>query len=461
MEENMTQVSPLRSFDKVLFWMGMPFLLVLLGAVILNQEEDALKTFCLFVGHSFLLLVMRSEKKRRLKDEKNQTQNFFAWLIFGFGLGYFLWSGIIGAIVGLIVAILAIRWKLTTNSISFLLWTGWILNMFVSFTSPYSLIDQFIYLFSPNIWQTNATKLAVVTLVFMLVLAFTVFRTAAAGAQNSEAYQAKKRLEKINAHNRKIHEQQQQQKPQKQEKLSRISRKISDQEAINNIHKGLAKVERLINMNLTSDAATNLRQVSELFTKQISIQNRLSLEKMDQFSRVKVLYAQKYISEELYNLLSTIRKLGNTAVHEFGDDDRFNKNGLLKLRRQFLEHLREWGLNNQNEVATTVENESNPIDFEPRYDYKFEFEEKDDEDEIIENSIGQDDADETVDESVDQDDDNETVDESIDQDDDDETIDESIDQDDDDGVEDESNKNPQRYSVSMVLSKEKREKMKF
>jgi hypothetical protein len=428
MEENMTQVSPLRSFDKVLFWMGMPFLLVLLGAVILNQEEDALKTFCLFVGHSLLLLVMRSEKKCRLDDEKNQTQNFFAWLIFGFGIGYFLWSEVIGAIVGLIVAILAIRWKLTTNSISFLLWIGWSLNMFVSFTSPYSLIDQFIYLFSPNIWQTNASKLAIVTLVFMLVLAFKVFGTAAAGAQNSEAYQAKKRLEKINAHKRKIQEQQQQ-KPPKQEKRSRISRKISDQEAINNIHKGLAKVEQLINMNLTSDAAANLRLVSELFTKQISIQNRLSLEKVDQFSRLKALYEQKYISEELYNLLSTIRKLGNTAVHEFGDDERFNKNGLLKLRRQFLEHLRDWGLNNQNEVATTVENDSNPIDSEPRYEYKFQYEEEDDED--------------------------------VDQDDDDETVDESVDQDDDDGVEDESHKNPQRYSASMVLPKEKREKMKF
>jgi len=430
MENTVNQVSPLRSFDKVLFWMGMPFLLVLLGNVILNQEEDAMKSFWLFVGHSLLLLVMISEKKGRLENEKSQTRNFYAWLIFGFGIGCFLWNGIIGIIAGLILAILATWWKMTTNSITSVLWIGWIMNMFISFTSPYQLMDRLIYLFSPNIWQANASKLAIVTLIFMLVMAFRVFGTAFTGAQNSEAYQAKQRLEKINAHKRKILEQQ-------QEKRFRISKKISDQETIKYIHNKLAKVEKLINMNLTSDAATNLRSVSEIFTKQISIQNRLSLEKMDQFSRVKALYEQNYISVELYNLLSTIRKLGNTAVHELGDDDRFNKNGLLKLRRQLLEHLKDWGINNQNEVASTVENDSNQIDSQPEYDYKFEYEEEDDENEIEEGSDAQD------------------------NDDDDEKVDGSILQDNEDGVEDEQNNNPQQFTVSMILPKEKREKMKF
>lgn len=436
MENTVNQVSPLRSFDKVLFWMGMPFLLVLLGNVILNQEEDAMKSFWLFVGHSLLLLVMISEKKGRLENEKSQTRNFFAWLIFGFGIGCLLWNGIIGVIAGLILAIIATWWKMTTNSISFLLWTGWIMNMFISFTSPYQLMDQLIYLFSPNIWQANASKLGLVTLVFMLIMAVKVFRTAFTGAQNSEAYQAKQRLEKIKAHQRNMNENYQNKETRKRPEKSQRKSHISDQEALKNIQKGLAKVEQLINMNLTSDAAANLRLVSELITKQISIHNRLSLEKMDQYSRIQSLYDQKYISEEFYQLLSTIRKLGNTAVHEFGDDDRFNKNGLLKLRRQLLEHLRDWGINNQNEVSSTVENDSNQIDSKPEYDYKFEYEEEDDDDEIEDGSDAQDN-------------------------DDDEKVDGSILQDNEDGVEDEQNNNPQQFTVSMILPKEKREKMKF
>jgi hypothetical protein len=46
-------------------------------------------------------------------------------------------------------------------------------------------------------------------------------------------------------------------------------------------------------------------------------------------------------------------------------------------------------------------------------------------------------------------------------DDDDENVDEYFDQDEEDGMENEQKEYPQRYSVSMILPKEKREKMKF
>ena len=108
-------------------------------------------------------------------------------------------------------------------------------------------------------------------------------------------------------------------------------------------------------MDLTSDAAANLRKVSEFFTKQISIHNELDLETMDQFNRIKYLDEHNYISNELETLLSTIRRLGNRAAHEIGNEESFNKNGLLKLRRQFLDHLEEWVINEQNEVAASVD----------------------------------------------------------------------------------------------------------
>jgi hypothetical protein len=246
--------------------------------------------------------------------------------------------------------------------------------------------------------------------------------------EDSEVYQANKRLENINNHKRKMHEQVQESRDR-----SRTIFRISDQEGITNLYKGLEKVEQLINMGLTSDAAFNLRLVSELLTKQISNHNKLGLEKMDQYSRVQSLYDQKYITDELYHLLTTIRKLGNTAVHEFGDDDRFNKNGLLKLRRQFLDHLREWIKNDQNEVAAAVDDGN--------------AEEYDDQDDEYEN----------IDEDVEQDDGYEK--EYDDQDDEDENAEEDDDQDTKYGVEDEEK--PQRYSFSMNVPKEKREKMKF
>ena len=87
----------------------MPFLLVMLGAMILDQDQDAQRSLFLFFGHSFLLLFMIGEKKWRLENEKSQTLIFFAWLLFGFGLACFLWNVVIGAIAGLIVAILAIK----------------------------------------------------------------------------------------------------------------------------------------------------------------------------------------------------------------------------------------------------------------------------------------------------------------------------------------------------------------
>ena len=260
--------------------------------------------------------------------------------------------------------------------------------------------------------------------------------------EESEAYQANKRLENINAHKRKTHEQQEKKKPSASnitapeytENRHMIYR-ISDQEAINNLYKGLEKVEQLINMNLTSDAASNLRLVSEHFTKQISIHNELFLEKMDQYSRVQSLYEDNYISEELYNLLSTIRKLGNRAVHEFGDEERFNKNGLLKLRRQLLGHLEEWVINEQNEVAASVDE---------HYDDEYEYDE-DDEYEYDEYEYDEDDDD------YDDDDEDDEY----------ENVNQYDNEDNEFGVEDENKESPQRYSAPRLLTKEKKEKMKF
>ena len=410
MEINSDEGSSMRYFDKVLLGMGTPFLLVMLGAMFLDQDQDARRNLFLFFGHTFLLLSMLGEKKWRLENEKNQTLIFLAWLLFGFGLACLIWNVVMGAIVGLIVAILAIKWKFTTNSISFLLWTGWILNMYVSFTSPYGLIDKLIYLFSANIWQANASKLGLVTLVIILILAVIPIT----GAQKQ---QEQKKASPNNMTD-----------PEFTENHNQVSL-ISDQEAIKNIHKGLEAVEQRLNLNLNTDAATKLRLVSELFTKQISIHNNLSLEKVDQYSRVQSLYDNEYISDELYRLLSTIRKLGNTAVHEFGDDDRFNKNGLLKLHRQFLEHLNEWVINDQNEVAADSE-----------YEHEFEYEE-------VEYK--------QADEEIDQEDEGE--DDYFDQ----EDEDDYFDQDDDDGIKEEDERTPQRYSNPMLLPKEKREKMKF
>jgi len=422
----------LRNFDKILLGMGLPMLLVLLGSLILNQDEDAMRSFWLFVGHSFLLLVMMSEKKAMLENGKGRTRNFLAWFVFTFGIGCFLWNEGISAIVGLVIAILATTWKTTTNPITFLLWIGWIMNMYVCFTSALPFVDQLIYLFSANIWQANAWKLALVAVVFLIVLAFVYFLS---GTKDTPATRENKE-NKSTIQNPKntIHIS----VPDHTKNVNFVSRisLISDQEAIDHIHKLLTKVEQFINMNLTSDAAANLRLVSELFTKQISLHNRLNLEKMDQFSRVKSLYDRKYISKELYSLLSTIRKLGNTAVHEVGDDDRFNKNGLLKLRRQFLEHVSDWIINDQNEVATSVEEDSNQLDSETDYDYKYEYQAN--EDKIVEEFF------------IDADDEDEDEDEN-----------EYFDQDAEDGLENEQKEYPQRYSVSMILPKEKREKMKF
>ena len=117
---------------------------------------------------------------------------------------------------------------------------------------------------------------------------------------------------------------------------------ITDQKAIDNIYKNLEDIEKKINQNQTTEATIKLRLVSEYFTKEIGNSNELYLERMDQNTRLKTLYDQNYISHELNQLLTTIRKLGNKAVHELGDNDRFNKNGLLKLYRQLLEHVKDW-----------------------------------------------------------------------------------------------------------------------
>ena len=583
----MNQVSPLRFIDKVMFWMGMPFLLVMLGAIFLNQDQDALRSFLLFIGHSLLLLIMISEKKGRFENEKSQTKIFLAWLIFGFGIGCFLWNEVIGAIAGLIVAILAIKGNITTSSITFRLGIGWILNMYVSFTYPYGVVDQLIYLFSANIWEANAPNLGTVSIVLILILVFRAFQSGAKVTPVDSEGKEKKivnskgtnirtgtmpviytivaalilfiaslmmqdsenpfvhflsnlflypfqlefsktlsvfitaaistvvafliycfsfliiktklgfymlgtflayivytaawlylkaisfsiqdivSLESIilgilillasivlsvlvcflhftltkdvyedlfipesKAYQKRMkNEQEQQEKntihvsvPDYTENLhfeSKVSL-ISDPVAIENIRNGLEGVAQRINMNLTSDAATKLRLVSELFTKQISIHNKLSLEKMDQYSRIQSLYDKRYISEELYRLLSTIRKLGNTAVHEFGDDDRFNKNGLLKLHRQFLEHLSEWIPNDQNEAsAAAVENDfEDEEDTEDEYEYDYD-------------DVYEDDQEDDYEDENDEDED------------------------------EEEKKFRKRYSASLLLTKEIKEKMKF
>ncbi|MDW0116502.1 DUF4145 domain-containing protein [Sporosarcina thermotolerans] len=423
MENNIDEWSPMRSLDKILFWMGMPFILVMLMALFVDWDQFAQNTLFLFLGHSFLLLFMIGEKKLRLENERSQTLIFFAWLLFGFGLACFLWNVVIGAIAGLIVAILAIKWKLTTNSISFLLWIGWILNMYASFTSPVGFMDKLIFLFSPNVWQANVLKLGLVTLVSILILAV----ASITGAKNQQE-------QKKTSSNNMID-------PELKENPHRVSL-ISDREAIKKIHKGLEEVAQRLNMNLTSDATTRLRLVSEEFTKQISIHNNLSLEKIEQYRRIKYLYDKEYISNELYHLLSTIRTLGNKAAHELGDDDRFNKNGLLKLRHQFLEHLNEWVIHDQNEVAAAPEDDfASDSEFEQMFDYEA------DKYESLYDEVKYKKGDEVIDEDEDDEDD--------------ECRDDYFDQDDYAGIKEEDEKIPQRSSNPIVLPKEIREKMKF
>lgn len=177
--------------------------------------------------------------------------------------------------------------------------------------------------------------------------------------EESEAYQADKRMENINNHK---------QYPKLKKQQLKIHR-ISNQEAIDRLYKDLEKVEKLINMedlDLTLEATTNLRRIAETFTKQISIHNDLDLEKMVQYERVDYLYNQNYISNELYNVLTSIRKLGNRAAHE--DNDRFGKNGILKLRRQLLDHIKEWVVNDQNEVVSKRNTNSKSTQTENTYE---------------------------------------------------------------------------------------------
>ena len=176
----------------------------------------------------------------------------------------------------------------------------------------------------------------------------------------------------------------QQKKEKKKPTGNNISR-ISNQEAINRIYKVLEKVEPLINMDLKSEAAINLRKASEFFTKEISIHNQLGLEEMDYYSRVKFLHEQQHISYELYTLLSSIRRLGNRAAHELDDEENFSKNGLLKLHRQLLDHLSEWVKDDQNKVVEAVNDDFDDGDgYEYTDDYEYEEQDgfDDDEDEF-------------------------------------------------------------------------------
>lgn len=147
---------------------------------------------------------------------------------------------------------------------------------------------------------------------------------------------------------------------------------ISNQEVIDNLYKGLEKVDQLLkmeNIELTAEAAVNLRRVSEIFTKEISNSNGLNLGGMDQRNRVQSLYDWNYISDELYKLLTTIRILGNEGAH--GSDNDLGKNGLLKLRHLLSNHVEDW-VTPEKVVEQQIE-EVNPdvLQREIRHDERF------------------------------------------------------------------------------------------
>lgn len=210
---------------------------------------------------------------------------------------------------------------------------------------------------------------------------------------------------------------------------------ISDQEIIKALYERLERAEQYIHNNLTSDAATNLRIVGENLIKQISIHNKLALEKMEFYKLVNSLYENDYISKDLKDLLSMIRKLGNKAAHELGTEEELNKNGLLKLHRQLLVHLDAWVINDQKEIVDSVKSEINGGYKYSNDAYKIQDEfEKNDGKEIEELNI---DEDEEIDELDDDDYDGEEIEEF------------------------EEGRKTKRFAAFTLLPKEKREMMKF
>ncbi|MBG9813831.1 hypothetical protein ACU3L3_13060 [Priestia endophytica] len=162
-------VSWMRPLDKVLLWLGLPYVLTLAAAFFMNRDNPINETAWFFVGYMVLMVMISGEKKKRRVKREYLSRNSAIWLLLGFGIGYFLLGILLGVIVGLAFGFVAHKYKLNSTYPTAILTIGWCLNIKESFQTNPSLVDKLFSIYSTTIWRETSLLLLLVALFLLIV----------------------------------------------------------------------------------------------------------------------------------------------------------------------------------------------------------------------------------------------------------------------------------------------------
>ncbi|AKO92543.1 hypothetical protein [Priestia filamentosa] len=162
-------VSWMRPLDKVLLWLGLPYVLTLAAAFFMNRDNPINETAWFFVGYMVLMVMISGEKKKRRVKREYLSRNSAIWLLLGFGIGYFLLGILLGVIVGLAFAFVAHKYKVNSTYPTAILTIGWCLNIKEGFQTNLSLVDKLLSIYSTSIWRETSLLLLLVALFTLII----------------------------------------------------------------------------------------------------------------------------------------------------------------------------------------------------------------------------------------------------------------------------------------------------
>jgi flagellar basal body-associated protein FliL len=168
-EKNKMFVSWMRPLDKLLLWLGLPYVLTLAGAFFMNRDNPIVETAWFFGGYMVLMVMILGEKKKRRVKREYLSRNRLIWLLLGFGIGYFLLGILLGVIVALAFAFVAHKYKLNSTYPTAILTIGWCLNIKESFQTNLSLVDKLFSIYSTSIWRETSLLLLLIALFILIV----------------------------------------------------------------------------------------------------------------------------------------------------------------------------------------------------------------------------------------------------------------------------------------------------